>query len=234
MRFCSPSDVKDVIKRALLSLLRGWVSVRKYDWVVDCKQSPSAIWEGLPARPDPEDASITLPALPGLRDDPVIRGFEDQYGIRIPKDGFQIMDVGFSQEYQELIALREKNKLQAEGMAQKAESLIKRGMATARGENMKVFEAALLDPANNQLRDDYDKRFSEMVNKLLAIESGSYIEAHGGFEASIIAMMGAWEEAKAKAQGGGGGGQGNRVNRGGRNRPGGGNPAPTGQPPQGP
>ena len=188
-RFKAPPDAKKVIARSLEALLRGWVSARKYDWVVDCKQSPSAIWNGTPEYIDPNDPSLNRPALSNIREDPVIVGFERDYGIRIVADGIQIMDVGFTKEYQEAIALKEKERLRAEALAKKAETLVESRMAKSLtgGDIKRLRERFENDPV---LRQRFEDKCEELVNSLIAYEAGARTEIRGdGISATLESLV---------------------------------------------
>lgn len=224
-RFKAPPELKEAVKECLHALLRGWISNRPYDFILNCQQSAETIWGGAPAYTDPNhDPAKNRPAYSGLKDDPEIKALEENWGVRIVENGVKIMDVGFTEEYQSDIALREEKRLKAEALSKQVEVLVELRMAKARsGGDIAAFRALLA--GDDQLKQKYEEKCESLTNRLLAQEDGSYFETHGGLLADLMAFATHWEEAKVAAQGGA------RHLRGPRgNRP----THPGGNPPQGP
>jgi hypothetical protein len=207
-RFKSPSDLIEVVKKVLHAMLRRWIANRTYDFVLDSQQSPKTMWEnGLPAYIDPNDPSNNRPEIPALREDPEVIGLEEKYGVRVVPEGIKILDVNFTETYQNSLSIKEKKRLDAEALAKQVETIVDSRMANAltNGDVGKLRAMLLVDDV---LRKKYELEYKSLTSRLLAQEDGSYTEthAHGGGLADLIAfgqsLIKSWGQVMSGVQNG--------------------------------
>jgi hypothetical protein len=149
---------------------RGFISKRKYDEILDCKGSPTQLWNGIAAVGNPESPTYR-PKMPGFKDDPIIHDVMPQRGLKILPNGIEIRDVAFTPEYQAALAIEQKMALGAKGTAAEAKGILLGIWAETRG--MKEEELKVAIGKNRRLAKEFERRAERLARLRMMLDKGA-------------------------------------------------------------
>lgn len=169
--FAAPSNWNENAMSRLNAKFRGWVGEKTLDEVLSLKEEPKEIWKE-------------------LKDDPLIKMLEKEWGIKIEENGIEIRDVGLPADYQESAAAEKKMELQAKGFASETSGAEFEMLSRQTGKSVDVLQKEYDNDSDKFLKKygamiesnrDFVRR---KVTNVLDIRSGDPSGRAGGGELS--------------------------------------------------
>lgn len=186
--FVGPSNWNENAMARLNAMLRNWVSGKTIDTLLQLKRnrtSNSQLWEEVGR-------------------DPLINWIKGKWGIEVLKNGIEIRDFNLPKEYQEAAAAEQKMIFQTKAVAARTIGAVVESMAKARGKKPEEIQVEINQ--SPELQKEFLATAKDLIHRQMAIDGKSFIDirtpdAKGGAEATLLALLTAWQRMPGGSQG---------------------------------
>ena len=152
----APENWNENVMARLNALFSMWVSSTKsLDDLLKIREKPGNIWNE-------------------LKDDPLIRFFDENWGVEILKNGIELRAITPPKEYQDAAARQKQMELEAKGTAAELVGAVIDGMAKSRGKTTEDIQREI--DSNNETKKEFTGLMKELLIIKMGIEGNAYVD----------------------------------------------------------